>query len=155
MSTPASLGPTLEEHRQAFTEVSFLLEMLVRTAGVVVGKSAPSLGTNSGRHQARKLPVLLDRPDLASALGAATGSLASGFELTPACADAQATVQVGRCVIRDVCAERGLPLDGDLCKMFHTYLAGMTAQLLGRAVRVGAVAAGPACTVQLEAQRPA
>ncbi len=155
MTTPALRSPSLEDHQQAFTEVSFLLEMLVRTAGVVVGKSAPSLGTNSGRHAARKLPVLLDRPELPAALGAVTAALASGFELTPACADGRAEVKVGRCVVRDVCADRGLPLDGDLCKTFHQYLAGMSAQLLGRAVRVGAVTAGGACTIQLEAQKPA
>jgi hypothetical protein len=145
--------PTAAEHQQAFTEVSFLLEMLVRTAGVVVGKSTPSLGTNAGRHAARKLPVVLDAPTLETALGAVTGALRSGFEIAATCTPGTAELAFARCVLRDVCRERGLPLDGELCRMFHYHLAGMTAQLLGKAVRPGAVSAGDTCTLRLEAQR--
>ncbi len=150
MSEPAELGVTLEEHGQAFTEVSFLLEMLVRTAGVVVGKSTPTLGTNAGRHMGKKLPVLLRNPDLPSAVGAVGEALKAGFELTAAIEGNAAAVTVGRCVLRDVCRERGVALDGEICKMFHHYLAGMTAQLLGKPVRPSAAKAGDTCTLRLE-----
>lgn len=151
MSEPAEVGVTMGEHGQAFTEVSFLLEMLVRTAGVVVGKSTPSLGTNAGRHMGRKLPVLLRDPTLASAVEAVRTSLGAGFDLSAKVEGNGAAVTVGRCVLRDVCKERGLALDGEICKMFHYYLAGMTAQLLGKAVRPSATVAGETCTLKLDA----
>jgi hypothetical protein len=99
----------------------------------------------------RKLPVLLREPDLASALGAVTGSLAAGFEINAKVEGTGAALSVGRCVLRDVCKDRGIPLDGEICKMFHYYLAGMTAQLLGKAVRPSAAQAGETCTFKLDA----
>jgi hypothetical protein len=151
VSQQAEQHVDMGEHGQAFTEVSFLLEMLVRTAGVVVGKSTPSLGTNAGRHMGRKLPVLLREPNLGTALAAVGESLGAGFDLTAKVEGNAAAVTIGRCVLRDVCKERGLALDGEICKMFHYYLAGMTAQLLGKAVRPSAAQAGETCTLKLDA----
>jgi hypothetical protein len=148
--TELSLG--IEDHERAFTEVSFLLEMLVRTAGEVVGKSTPSLGTNAGRHMARKLPIYLPQPDLASVMAALARQMEAGFAMSPTCAGAAAQVGFSRCAVRAVCKDRKLEVGGDLCRMFHYYLAGMAAQLMGRPVRVGAVTAGEQCTVRLESQ---
>lgn len=152
MRPRGELTLTLEDHQRAFTELSFLLEMLVRTAGEVVGKSMPSLGTNAGRQMGRKLPVLLAEPDLEAVLRTAAEALAAGFELSGARAGSGADIRVGRCVVRDVCRQRGLQLGGELCKAFHCYLAGMMAQLLGKPVRQGAFTAGQECALRLEAQ---
>jgi len=142
---------TLEDHEKAFTEASFLLEMLVRTIGEVVGRSSASLGTNAGRHMARKLPVRLEDVTPAVALAAVTQRLSDGFELAFACDDTGADMTVGRCALRDVCERRNLELGGELCRMFHSYLGGMTAELLGgRPVRAGEPAAGGTCTFRLD-----
>jgi hypothetical protein len=143
---------TLEDHQRAFTELSFLLEMLVRTAGEVVGRSMPSLGTNAGRQMGRKLPVLLTEPDLEAVFRSAADALAAGFELSVARVGSGADIRVGRCVVRDVCQRRGLQLGGELCKAFHCYLAGMMAQLLGKPVRPGAVTTGQECALRVDAQ---
>ena len=144
---------TLEDHERAFTEVSFLLEMLVRTAGEVVGRSMPSLGTNAGRQTARKLPIAPVQPELEAVIRAVSGSLAAGFGITGTCSGGGADLRIERCVVRDVCEQRGLPLGGELCKAFHHYLAGMVAQLVGKPARPGAVGAGPTCTLRVEVQR--
>lgn len=148
----SELTLTIEDHQRAFTEVSFLLEMLVRTAGEVVGRSMPSLGTNAGRQMGRKLPVLVAEPDLEKVLRVAAESLSAGFELSGACAGSGADVRVGRCVVRDVCRERGLQLGGELCKAFHSYLAGMMAQLLGKPVRPSLASPGEECRLRVDAQ---
>ena len=152
MSAYGELELTLEDHQSAFTEVSFLLEVLVRTAGEVVGKSLPALGANAGRHMGRKLPVHLDRPDLAAAERAVAGRLGAGFDIQGACAGQGADLTIGRCALREVCRSRGLEVGGELCRVFHHYHAGMIAQLLGRPVRAGAVQAGDPCSVHLDAQ---
>jgi hypothetical protein len=143
---------TLQDHQDAFTEVSFLLEVLVRTAGEVVGKSIPALGTNAGRHMARKLPIYLSKPDLPTVERAVAQELSAGFDIQGSCAGGGADLKIGRCAVREVCRSRNLELGGELCKMFHHYHAGMVAQLLGRPVRAGAVTAGEPCAVHLDAQ---
>ena len=153
MKPGGELQLTLEDHQRAFTEVSFLMEMLVRTAGEVVGRSMPSLGTNAGRQAARKLPIAPVEPELEAVLRAVAGSLSAGFDLGGACNGSGADLRIGRCVVRDVCRQRGLELGGELCKAFHYYLAGMMAQLLGKPARPGAVGAGESCTLRMEVQR--
>jgi hypothetical protein len=144
---------TLEDHQRAFTEVSFLLEMLVRTAGEVVGRSMPSLGANAGRQMGRKLPVLITHPELEKVLPVVAESLSAGFDIAGKVATNGADLCIRRCVVRDVCRQRGLELGGELCKVFHYYLVGMMAQLLGKPVRPGAVTAGETCTLRVDAQR--
>jgi hypothetical protein len=151
--TGGELQLTLEDHERAFTEVSFLLEMLVRTAGEVVGRSMPSLGTNAGRQVGRKLPIAPVKPELEPVLRVVFESLSAGFDIAGECTGSGADLRVGRCVVRDVCQQQGLELGGELCKAFHHYLAGMMAQLLGRPARPGAVGAGPTCTLRVEVQR--
>jgi len=143
---------TLADHEAAFTEISFLLEMLVRTAREVVGRSLPALGTNAGRHLGRKLPIHLAEPDLARAERAVAERLRHGFDIQGRCAGDGADLEFGRCTVRDACRCRGLEIGGELCKMFHYTHAGVIAQLLGRPVRVGAVTAGERCAVRLDAQ---
>jgi len=154
MSEPGELSLTLQDHEKALTEISFLLEILVTTAGEVVGKSTPSLGINAGRHMARKLPLDLAAPDLDEVLTALAQQMAAGYEIQSRLSERGADVDFGRCAIREVCKNRQLPLGGDLCKMFHSYFCGMTAQLLGKPVRVGSIRADvERCTVELQAAK--
>lgn len=153
MSTQPELLLSKEDHDRAFTEVSFLLDMLVRTAGTVVGKSTPALGVNAGRHMGKKLPVLITEPNMEKVLAATADALKSGFVVKCSAIDSGARVEFGRCAIREVCRDRGLEVGGDLCKMFHAYVAGMMAQLLGKPVRPGQTTAGDTCSVQFDAQK--
>lgn len=151
MSESAELQLTLEDHEKAFTEVSFLLEILVRTAGAVLGKSTPSLGINAGRAMGRKLPIDLSEQTLEAVVAALARQMSAGYQIESRVSGAAAELTFSRCAVREVCKNRQIPLGSDLCKMFHYYVAGMAAQLLGKPVRSGALTAGDAtCTARLD-----
>ena len=59
MSDRNEISMSEADHDAAFTEVSFLLEVLVDTLGDVVGNSMAALGTAAGRQMGKKLPVYL------------------------------------------------------------------------------------------------
>jgi hypothetical protein len=138
------------DYKAAFTEVSFLLGTLVATINQVVGDSTPTLGTSAGRHMARRLPISLAKPTLATVLEALVKQMDAGFEFKFVCDDTGADVTFGRCGLRDVCANRKLELGGDLCKMFHYYHGGMASELLGRPVRETLKSSGASCTARLQ-----
>jgi hypothetical protein len=146
------LDLTVEDHQKAFTEVSFLLEMLTNAINQTVGNSTPSLGISAGKQMGKKLPVYLVDPSLELVLAALSERLDAGFEFDHNCDASGANLEVTRCAIRDVCASRGLELGGELCKMFHYYLSGMAAELLKRPVRAGEFQAGESCTIRLNAK---
>ncbi|MBI5509660.1 MAG: hypothetical protein HY903_12980 [Deltaproteobacteria bacterium] len=150
MNDRTELTLTLEDHQRAFSEVSFLLEILVATASQVVGDSAPVLGTAAGRHMAKKLPIYLDHPTLDGVLQAQAQTLGAGFEIKHSADDKGADVTFGRCALRDVCGNRKLEVGAELCKMFHHYQAGMAAELFGRPVRATIKSAGATCVVRLQ-----
>ncbi len=153
MSDRAELQLTAEDHDKAFTEVSFLLDIFVSAVRDVVNKSGPALGLAAGRHMGKKLPVHLAEPTMASVLDALANRLASGFAIDFRCGGSGAEVGVARCAIRDVCAKRDLEVGGEMCRMFHSYLAGIATELLGgRAVRATEATAGDRCTFRLEAR---
>lgn len=151
MSERAELTLSAEDHQKAFTEMSFLLDIFVSAIGDVVSKSGPALGIAAGRHMGKKLPVHIAGPTMEKALQAIVGHLASGFAIDVKCNGSGAEVGIGRCAIRDVCAKRSLKVGGDLCKMFHSYLAGMTTELMGgQAVKAGEAGVGERCAFRLE-----
>jgi hypothetical protein len=153
MITKTELTATLEDHNKAFTEVSFLLEMLTSAVKDVVGNSTPSLGINAGRQMGKKLSIYLTNPTLEKVLKDLTKRLESGFKIGFKCDDAGAELGIEKCAIREVCATRKLQLGGELCQMFHYYLSGMTTELLGKPVRSGAIKADAAkCTARLDAK---
>lgn len=149
----SELTATLDDHQKAFTEVCFLLEVLNDTISQVIGQSTASVGIAAGRHMAKKMPIYLVNPTLEDVLAALVKRLDNGFAISFGGTDKGASIDIGRCAIRDVCQNRQLDLGGQLCTMFHHYLAGMTAEFLGKPVRAGAIAAGPdQCTFPLEAK---
>lgn len=156
MSTTATVSATTNltaaDHDKAFSEVSFLLEMLVDTSMQVVGDSAPSTGIHAGRHMAKKLPFALEKVALAEALKAVGEHLSAGFEYTAQASGDVAEVNFTRCAIRDVCQKRGLQVGGPLCQMFHYYLSGMVAEVTGRRVKPTIGSAGATCQTKLEAK---
>lgn len=153
MTERNELTLTAADHEAALTEVSFLLGILVSAMGDVVGRSGPALGTHAGRQMARKMPVHLVEPTLGDALAAIAPRLSGGFAIEAAPDAAGAEVGLTRCAIREVCAKRNIPVGGDLCKVFHYYLAGMAAELCGgRPVRAGTATVGDRCSFRLDAR---
>jgi len=153
MSDRAELKLTVEDHDKAFTEVSFLLDIFVSAIGDVVNKSGPALGLAAGRHMGKKLPVHLADPKMDTVLDAVAKRLASGFAIEFKCDGSGADVGIARCAIRDVCAKRTIKVGGEMCRMFHYYVAGIATELLGgRAVKATEASVGDKCAFRLEAR---
>ncbi len=151
MSERAELQLTAADHDKAFTEVSFLLDIFVSAIGDVVNKSGPALGLAAGRHMGKKFPVHLEEPTMESVLDAVAKRLASGFAIDSKCIGSGAEVGIARCAIRDVCAKRKIEVGGEMCRMFHYYLAGIATELLGgRAVKATDATTGDRCRFRLE-----
>lgn len=131
------LKTTVEDHDHALIEVGFLLEVLSETITQVVGQSTASLGIAAGKHMAKKMPIYLKDPSVSEAVTALAGKLKEGFEIRAEENDGGADLHIGRCAVRDVCKQRGIELGGQLCTMFHYYLAGMVAELRNRPARAG------------------
>jgi len=151
MSSYTELETNLEDHDSAFTEVSFLLEVLTGTISDVIGQSMPSLAVNAGRQMGKKLPVYLPEPSLELVLETLQKRLYEGFRIDFSVNDKVAELEIGRCAIREVCHERKIELGGELCQMLHYYWSGMLAQLLGCPVRATGCKAGEICSLRMEA----
>lgn len=136
---------TLEDHRAAFTEVSFLLDAFASTIHGLMGGATAPVGRIAGRHMARKLPVYLPEPALDAVLECVAGEFRSGYEISARCLERGAEMEFGRCAIRAVCRERNLEPGGDLCRLFHYYLDGIVNELLQRPVKSELAATGETC----------
>ena len=150
MISENELNLTPEDYDKAFTEVSFLLDMFVETITVFVGKSTPSLAVAAGRKMAANLPVFLtdNRPEtvideLVRVFTAQEMELSGQFD------GREAAITINQCPIGSVCKNRGMEIDGQTCQMFHYYIAGMVAELVGVPVRPRTVSTGEQCTFNL------
>ena len=141
---------TMEDHRKAFTELSFLLEILIGTIGDLIGGATATVGRTAGRHMAAKLPIYLVDPTIEQVLEALADHWHEGFDFSFTCDDGSADLSYGRCAIREVCANRSLKPGQDLCKMFHFFMAGMVEQLLGVPIKGRIISAGETCRSHLE-----
>jgi hypothetical protein len=149
MSAPNETTLTEKDHDDAFTEVSFLLQVLASTVDDILGNPAP-LGVSAGRAMAAKLPVHLASPTLEQALEALSASLAGGVDFTATTHGNTADLSVGHCILRDLSARQGDPPGARLCKMYHHYLSGMLSHLLGRQARVTDREVGDTCTLGIQ-----
>ncbi|MBN2343996.1 MAG: hypothetical protein JXX29_17680 [Deltaproteobacteria bacterium] len=138
-----------EDYKAAFTEVSFLFDVLASTVKDVIGNSAP-LGVSAGRSMAKKLPVNLKEPKMNAVFDVLKKHFEDGFEFTGDVAEEGGALQVGTCMIRDICKNQNAEVGGEMCKMFHSYLGGMVAQLSGRQARVTHSEAGERCSLDVK-----
>lgn len=140
-------APGAVEHRQAFIEVSFLLDILAATVDELMGGATASVGRAAGRHMARKLPIALEAQDLAAAAAAlaAYGQIGVRPRMEPG-SDLMA---LESCAVREVCRARGREPGGDLCRLFHFYLDGVLDGLTGRPVRSTVLSAGETCQLRV------
>lgn len=136
------------DYRNALTEVSFLLDILAATVDDLMGGATVSLGRVAGRNQARRLPIFIESPTLTSVVEALRHHqhLGAQFSLLP---DSE-TIEFGHCAIRAVCAQRGQPLGGNLCRVYHYYLDGIINEFLLRPTRSHLDSTGDSCRVHVE-----
>lgn len=140
-----------QDYDNAFTEVCFLLDILVHAIDIVAGKQSPSLAFSAGRHMGKKLPIYLVAPKLDDALKTVIHTLEGGFEIGCSFNASGVDMAVSRCAVRDACKKRGLQAGGDICTMFHYYFAGMVSELCnGREIKPGAPTVGDRCAFRLE-----
>ena len=141
---------TGEDYGKAFTEVSFLLDMLVETISAFVGKSTPSLAVAAGRRMALNMPVHLEEKTPAAVLDEVVRVFRiQQMELSAECRGNEALVTVDHCPIGSVCRNRQMELDSSICQMFHYYLAGLAAELCGHPARPKTLTVGETCTFSL------
>lgn len=144
------LNLTTEDYDKAFTEVSFLLEMLVETIEAFVGKSTPSLAVAAGRKMAQNMPVHLQQVTPADALAEFIRVFRiQQMEVDGTFAGKEAVITINHCPIRSVCLNRGMALDSQICQMFHYYVAGILAELAGCPARPKTVVTGEQCSFNM------
>lgn len=141
---------TLDDHRQAFTEVSFLLDIFAATIDNLMGGATVSVGRIAGRHMAKNLPLHMPSPTLQEVLTALAEHMQAGFEFSFACEEKGADIHFGTCVIRKVCTIRNLPVGGELCRLFHYYIDGMVNELCNRPAKSRILVSDDQCRVRLE-----
>lgn len=152
MSQYTELELSLEDHQVAFTETSFLVEILVHTIDDLMGGASGTVGINAGRLMGRKLPIYLEDRELGPALEALAVRFGAGFEIKVVVDESgeAAEMHFGKCAIREVCKNRGVEPGGQLCKTFHTYLAGIVTEMLKAPMRARITEAGDTCTAEIE-----
>ena len=150
MSENRAAELTVEDHRKAFTEVSFLLDIFSATMDNLMGGATASVGRIAGRHMAKNMPVYLAAPNLPEVLAAVADHMKAGFDISFRCEGSGAELTFGRCVIREVCHARGLPLGGELCRLFHYYTDGIVNELCLRPAKSALVASGENCRTRME-----
>lgn len=149
MTNDNALQMTPEDHQMAFTEVAFLVESFANTIDNIMGGATAPVGRIAGRAMARKLPLALEEPSLASVLDILAQRMQAGFQISAtADGDAAAEVTFNRCALREVCGLRGMETGSAVCRLFHSYFDGIVNELLHRPVKSEILEAGPVCRIR-------
>jgi len=152
VSKRSELNLTAEDHQKAFTEVSFLMEIFIHTIKDLVGGGTAGVARNAGRNMAKKLPIYLEKPLFGQAVDGVLEQMDQGFEIQARTQDKMATLEFGRCPIRDVCRNRNQEPGGELCQVFHGFLGGIVNEVYGKPVRTSKLEASTTrCQCRLEA----
>lgn len=149
MTNDNSLQMTPEDHHAAFTEVAFLVESFANTIDNIMGGATAPVGRIAGRSMARKLPLSLENPTLASVLEMLSSRMQAGFQFTTTPdGDAAASVIFERCALREVCRLRDMKTGSPVCKLFHSYFDGIVNELLHRPVKSEIQETGRICRIR-------
>lgn len=150
MMTTNELNLVSEDYDKAFTEVSFLLDMFVETIEAFVGKSTPSLAVAAGRKMAQNMPIHLQEATPENALTEFVRVFRiQQMEIDGHFDGKEAVISITHCPIRSVCIKRCMKLDGQICQMFHYYIAGILAELAGCPARPKTILTGEKCTFNM------
>lgn len=152
MSTATTEQVTLEDHVNAATEVAFLLDIFAATVDNIMGGATASVGRIAGREMARKLPIHLTNPTLDEIVALLNSRMKAGYQFRLAGEGTERALLFDHCVLREVCAKRGLTLGTALCRLFHAYLDGILNELICRPVKSEVVSCGDQCRLSLRTQ---
>lgn len=142
---------TVEDHRKAFIEVSFLLDMFTATIDDLMGGANATVGRIAGRAQAKKLPIFVSPDSLEEVLKEVCNEMKAGFEITYSCDEDGADVTYKKCALRNACVQRNRKIGGQICKMFHFSFGGIINELIKRPVRSRIIEAGETtCVTRLD-----
>ncbi len=133
---------TLEDHKKAFTETSFLLSILTGTMKELVGSGASTVATSAGKEIAKKMPIYIKNPSIEEVTATLQKRLAAGFDFSCEPVDDGLNLSFTKCAIRDVCENRGMEIGGELCSIFHYYLGGMFSQFSKKQTRPKILSSG-------------
>ena len=149
MTNDNALQMTPQDHQMAFTEVAFLIESFANTIDNIMGGATAPVGRIAGRAMARKLPLALVEPDLASVLKVLAERMQAGFQITVTpSGERSVDLLFERCALREVCTLRNTETGGAICKLFHAYFDGIVNELLYRPVKSEIVESGPMCRIK-------
>ena len=152
MSATIAKIPTAGEHKKAFTEVAFLLDIFAATIDNIMGGATSSVGRIAGREMAKKLPIDLIHPTSADVLAVVAESMKNGFEISFTEENNQMMINFQRCVVRDVCESRKLQLGCPLCKLFHSYFDGVVNEIVSRPTKSELLETGSTCRICMKIQ---
>ena len=150
MNERSELALTLDDHRAAFTEVSFLLEIFATTVSQLMGGATASVGRIAGRHFARKLPVTLVDPTLEQVVQTLADYVRKGTDIAFTRTDAGVDLTITRCSMRNVCRSRQAELGGDVCRLYHMFIDGVVNELYSRPAKSIITEAGEICHARME-----
>jgi hypothetical protein len=152
MSAANTDAPSLADHELALTETAFLLDIFATTINELMGDATGTITRIAGRSMGRKLPVHLNNPDINQVISAVAEQLKGGFEIENCGGTKCSELNIRKCAVRRICEARKMPLNGNLCRLFHFYLDGIVNELYYRPVKSHIKMAGKQCTIQLTAK---
>jgi len=145
-------GPTMEDHRKAFTEVAFLIDIFASTIDNIMGGATASVGRIAGRETAKKYPIFLTNPSLPEAVEVICGRMRSGFAIALETDGNDSSMVFNRCIVRDICKMRGIKTGNAVCKLFHAYFDGVVNELISRPVKSEITELGDQCRTTIKIQ---
>jgi len=151
MSYSVTLALTDEDYAEAFGEVAFLVDSFCCTIDNVMGGATAPVGRIAGRDMARKMPIHIESHSMADVVAILAERMKGGFtmELNQISAH-EGTLHFGRCVIRDVCSLRNVPVGGPICRLFHAYLDGVVDELTQCPTKSSITEAGDKCQIAVQ-----
>lgn len=152
MSGEAMTPLTLEDHRNAFNEIAFLMDIFTATIDNIMGGATAPVGRISGREMAKKLPIYLENPSMEETISVLSSRMKAGFEFSLKVTGDNQTIVFDRCALRDVCALRGIDTGGPMCRLFHAYFDGIVNELISRPIKSEIVSSGKQCLTNVRVQ---
>jgi len=116
-------------------EFGFLLDLILEAMNELGLAHLPA-GMNAGRYLGKICPLPLERRDLRSVITAMDERMRPDLEIRALYEIGKATLEVVECPVRNICLGRDIQLGGKLCLVFHSYLAGLVSEYLGRMANV-------------------
>jgi hypothetical protein len=152
MNNETIMGLTMEDHRKAFTEVAFLIDIFTSTIDNIMGGSTASVGRMAGRDTAKKYPIFIDNPSLEDTMAVVADRMKAGFEISLETAGNSSTVIFERCILREICELRGIEMGKAMCRLFHAYFDGVVNELISRPIKSEISQCGQQCRTRIRIQ---